>query len=115
VLPVIVLVPLLAGEILHQRLGTLAPSRFPNLLLGAAAALIAGFHAYAWWFNASESAGAPHTIRFYEHALWSPPLGWWPWIALASLGAIGLLAFAVIETFSDHHEHQRAPLAPGLA
>jgi hypothetical protein len=75
VLPVIVLVPLLAGEILHQRLGTLAPSRFPNLLLGAAAALFAGFHAYAWWFNASESAGAPHTIRFYAHALWSRPLG----------------------------------------
>ena len=72
-LPVMVLIPLLAGEMIHQRLGRLSSPRSADLLLGGAAALIAVFQAYAWWFNAKAAAGAPHTDRFYAHALWSPP------------------------------------------
>ncbi len=96
VLPVMVLIPLLAGEIIHRRLQTRPTHRLRELLPAGAAVLVAGFQAYAWWFNASAVAGVPNTIPFYAHAVWSPPLGWWPWIASAAVGTSALLAFAML-------------------
>ena len=106
VLPVMVLIPLLAGEMIHRRLQTRPSHRLRELLPVGAAVLAAGFQAYAWWFNASVVAGAPNTISFYAHARWSPPLGWWPWIASAAVGTAALLAFAMLGTLAS-----RAPLA----
>jgi hypothetical protein len=96
VLPTLVLIPLLAGEIIHRRLASRDSFRVRRVIPFAAAVLAGLFQAYAWWFNARNSAGAPNTIRFYAHATWSPPLGWGPWIASASLGVGALLAFATI-------------------
>jgi hypothetical protein len=95
-LPVMVLIPLLAGEIINRRVQMLALSRLWQSIPGAAAALVAVFQAYAWWFNARANAGALGIIRFFNDAGWSPPLGWWPWIALAGVGTVALLAFAAV-------------------
>ncbi|MFZ0090520.1 MAG: DUF2142 domain-containing protein [Solirubrobacteraceae bacterium] len=100
VLPMIVLIPLLAGEIIRRRLQMRPPHQLWRFVPGAAAALVACFQAYAWWFNARVAAGAPHSVRFYVHPSWSPPLGWWPWIAITALGAAALFTFGVIGTSS---------------
>jgi len=102
VLPVMVLIPLLAGEIIHRRVQRHPSPRLRKVLPAAAAALVAGFRAYAWWFNAAAVAGAPSTIPFWAHARWSPPLGWWPWITITALGTAALLAFAALGILSSH-------------
>jgi hypothetical protein len=94
VLPPLLLIPLVAGEVLYRRRPAFTQRRSGQLALGGAIAAIAVFQAYAWWFNAKAAAGAPGTIRFYAHAAWNPPLGWLPWIAVAGLGTVALLSFA---------------------
>jgi hypothetical protein len=46
------------------------------------------------WADARATAGASATLRFYAHAVWSPPLGWGPWIAIAAGGVLLLLGAA---------------------
>jgi Predicted membrane protein (DUF2142) len=107
VLPVIVLIPLVAGELIRRHTDRLPLRAKPRLARGSLIVLIAGFQAYAWWYDASNVAGAPRGLRFYAHAAWSPPLGWLPWTAVAALGTLALLAFAATETFGRS--------GPGLA
>jgi hypothetical protein len=88
VLPVLVLVPLWAGEVLRRRpegLGWLVP---------AAAVLWAPGQAVAWLSNARRAAvGTDGSWWFFGAAEWSPPGGWWVWAALAAAGAaLGLVA-----------------------
>lgn len=88
VLPVLVLVPLWAGEVLRRRpegLGWLAP---------AAGALWVAGQGVAWLANARRGAvGTDGSWWFFGAAEWSPPGGWWIWAALAALGtALGLAA-----------------------
>ena len=97
VLPPLLLIPLAAGEVICRRGSAITQRRSAQLVLAGVIALIAVFQAYAWWFSARAAAGAPHAIRFYSHATWSPPLGWYPWIAAAGLGTAALLAFAATE------------------
>jgi hypothetical protein len=98
-LPVLILIPMLAGELLHRRAGADARSRprtvSTRVAVSAVVAVIAGVQLYAWWYDARAAADALGTIRFYAHAAWSPPLGWGPWIAVAALGALCLLLAAV--------------------
>jgi hypothetical protein len=90
VLPVLMLIPLVAGELVYRRLEV---ARRPKArwVLGASVAAVALFQAYAWWYDARDAAGAPGTLRFYAHATWSPPLGWIVWIVVAALGTLALL------------------------
>ncbi len=92
VLPVLTLIPLVAGEVVHRRGAAVASRRAARLTLGGAFVGIGAFQAYAWWFNARAMAGARHTIRFFDHAVWSPPGTWTPWILIAGLGAVALAA-----------------------
>jgi hypothetical protein len=80
----------------------MAGRRSAQLALTAAIAVVALFHAYAWWFSASAAAGAPGTIRFYAHATSNPVLGWTPWIVLAGVACVALLAFAAAQSFGRH-------------
>jgi hypothetical protein len=89
-LPVLVLIPMLAGELLHRHRGV----RSDRVAVPAVVAVIAVVQGYAWWYDARATADARGTIRFYAHAVWSPPLGWGPWIVVAALGAICLLGAA---------------------
>jgi Predicted membrane protein (DUF2142) len=92
VLPLLTLIPLVAGEVVHRRRAAIASRRAARLTLGGAAVGVGAFQAYAWWFNARAMAGAPHTIGFFDHAAWTPPGTWTPWVVIAGLGAVALAA-----------------------
>jgi Predicted membrane protein (DUF2142) len=94
VLPVLTLIPFVAGEVIYRRLPA---GRSTGPALAAAVTLIALFQAYAWWYAARAAAGAGRTTFFFAHATWRPPLGWPPWIAAAALGTAALLGFAATE------------------
>ena len=100
VLPVLVLIPLAAGEQLHRHRTRLNAPR-ARAALRAAVGLIAVFQAYAWWYDAHHAAGAPSRLLFWTHASWSPPLGWVPWAIAAALGALSLLAVAARSAIVD--------------
>jgi Predicted membrane protein (DUF2142) len=110
VLPALMLIPLVAGEVIFRHHSAMAHARSTHVVLGGAIALVALFQGYAWWLSARVAAGAPHTIRFYAHATWRPPSGWAPWIAAAVVGTLTMLAFAVSETLHPAvaHKHARA-------
>jgi Predicted membrane protein (DUF2142) len=97
VLPPLMLIPLVAGELVYRNRRTVADQRPARLAFGGFVAVIAVFQAYAWWISARAAAGTPGTLRFYAHAKWIPPLGWAPWIAAAGVGTVALLAFAAGE------------------
>ena len=100
VLPPLMLIPLVAGEVIYRRHSAVSQRRSAQLALSVAIALMALFQAYAWWYSARTAAGAAHTIRFYAHATWTPPFGWLPWIASAGLGTVALLIFAATEALA---------------
>ena len=53
-------------------------------------------HFVAWYVNARRSAvGTGGPLFFLDDAKWSPAGGWVPWLLLAGLGALALLAAAV--------------------
>jgi Predicted membrane protein (DUF2142) len=107
VLPVLMLIPLLAGELRYRNdRGTLGGRR-DRVVLGAFVSVLAGIQAYAWWLSARVAAGAPGTLRFYAHATWNPPLGWAPWITVAALGTVSLLAFGIGDALSPAAPDQR--------
>jgi hypothetical protein len=94
VLPVLMLIPLAAGEIVHRRLGRDSARVYEWALIGGVAA-IAAFQAYAWGYEASGNAGGSDAPAYYAASTYSPPGGWAPWIAVAALGTAALLGFAV--------------------
>jgi hypothetical protein len=101
VLPVLLLIPLVAGEVINRRRAVIADRRPAQFALGGAIALMAVLHRYAWWDDARSAAGAPHATWFDAHATWTPPWGWLPWVAAAALGTVALLLFASAEGFAD--------------
>lgn len=113
VLPVLALIPLTAGELIRrhrERLAT-APASWALAIGIGGIALLQG---YAWWYDASDVAGAPVTLRFYAHARWSPPLGWIPWILVAALGVIALLVFAAGARSLDRPDHRAVVQGAGV-
>ena len=91
VLPLVVAVPLVAGEVLRRRaLGA--------RLFAVAAALTALVQFAAWWTDARRSAvGTGGPQFFLGSAKWSPPAGWGLWFALAVLGAVSVALAGVAE------------------
>jgi hypothetical protein len=92
VLPVLVLVPMLAGALLDQS----ASARFHivrnwTVALGISAVAVLQF--VAWCLCASNSAGTGWSLSFLSHPLWAPPAGWKVWAAIAALGAVALIAY----------------------
>ncbi len=100
VLPALMLIPLLSGEIIARHRAMIAQRAWSRPLLVATIALIAGFQAYAWWYDAGRAAANPHTLDFWRHAGWIPPTGWLLWILCAAFGTAAMLAFAVTEGFA---------------
>jgi hypothetical protein len=91
VLPVLVLVPLWAGEVLRRHPAGLA------WLPPAVAVLWATGQGVAWLANARRGAvGTDGSWWFAGAAEWSPPGGWWPWAAMALAGAALALAAGVV-------------------
>ncbi|MDX6642815.1 MAG: hypothetical protein QOD76_777, partial [Solirubrobacteraceae bacterium] len=96
VLPLLVLVPLLAGEIVRRRRDALRAVSCRVLLAGFAVPA-AAVQLVAWYVNAHRSAvGTDGPWWFLDRAEWSPPAGWGIWLALAVVAAVGLAATALL-------------------
>jgi hypothetical protein len=51
----------------------------------------------AWYVNARRSAvGTGGPLFFLDDAKWSPAGGWIPWLVLAALGSLSLMAAAAL-------------------
>ncbi|HUQ40262.1 MAG TPA: DUF2142 domain-containing protein [Acidimicrobiales bacterium] len=91
VMPVVVAVPLVAGEVLarrRSRLGAALPVRLP----AAVAALTATVHLVGWYANGRrQSVGVRGPVWFIGRGAWSPPGGWATWAAVALIGAVALV------------------------
>lgn len=126
VLPFVVTVPLLAGELVsrsRERLPALA--RIP--LLPLVTVVAAGGHFAGWAVNARRSAvGIYGPLYFSGHSQWQPPLGWGPWLVMAATGSLLLIAAGMTAYFqrpataagdmaerSDGHRSQPVPTPGG--
>ena len=86
-LPLVVAVPLIAGEVIWRRREALGP-RVGVRLFALAAVATAVVQLVAWWTYARRSAvGTSGSLFFLDAAKWSPPGGWPLWVALAAAGA----------------------------
>ena len=95
VLALTVAVPLFAGEILYRRAGRLRRIAAGHWFV-AFAALAAAVQAVGWFANARRYAvGVNGPVDFISNAQWTPPLGWWPWMAVAGAGCLALLAAGI--------------------
>jgi len=107
-LPILVIVPLMSGEIVADRSDRVA-ARVATGLVVSAGALVACVHLLAWYTNARRAAaGITGTWGFPLRAEWAPPGGWLPWLALAALGA-ALLAAAALSAASGSRRHPARP------
>ena len=113
VLPLLVALPLLAGEIARARRERIVPWAKRALVAGVPVVAGAGQLA-AWWYNARRSAtGVAHDLWFLGDAQWDPPLGWWWWAAVALAGA-ALLAVALLLAGPDDEAQPPAGAEPAL-
>lgn len=94
-LPVGVVVPLLAADIVLRHRERIPP----RLFLAAAMTIplvVAVIHVAAWYGNARRQAvGIDGPIWFIPRSEWSPPLGWWTWTGVV-LAAAALLVVAAL-------------------
>jgi predicted membrane protein DUF2142 len=88
VLPILVVVPLLAGELVYRNRSRIRRPIAGALLFGVP--LMAGaVQAVAWHRMAQRYAvGLDGPVNFLGSAEWAPPLGWGPWLALALIGSL---------------------------
>ena len=94
VLPLIVMVPLWAGELINRHPERLRPPAARRLLVGLALAAALA-HAVAWYANGRRFAvGTDGSWNFVPSAEWLPPLGWVPWIAVVCAGVLAYAAAA---------------------
>ena len=88
VLPIVVLPPLTAGEVLRRHSDGLAPAFVRRALLGTVS-IAAAVHLATWYVNAqawSGSSGGPGFL--VSGSRWSPPDSWIPWaVALVAAAA----------------------------
>lgn len=95
VLPVAVVVPLFAGEILRLNRSRL-PGWTATAALWLAGGFVSGVQLLSWYANARRNAvGTAGPWQFLAVAEWQPALGWLPWMLLA-FGGSGLAFFAVV-------------------
>jgi Predicted membrane protein (DUF2142) len=94
-LPLLVLMPLVGGEVM-QRASNRIPAPVSRSLFAIGVALVAVVQLAAWWTNARAAAGHSSDTLFMTHSAWLPPLGWWPWLALAIAGSAAIVASGVV-------------------
>ncbi len=95
-LPIAVVLPLLAGELVARHRDRLAASAARALVIAlpAAAALV---QLLALWRNAQRSAlGLDRSLLSWGTPSWTPPAGWALWFALAAAGCALLAATGVL-------------------
>ena len=86
-LPLLVLVPLWAGEVVLRRRARLS-ARLVLVLSGGTFAAAAAVQLLAWLASSRRFAvGQDGGWLFFRDAEWAPPLGWWPWLLMAAAAA----------------------------
>jgi hypothetical protein len=89
-LPLVVAVPILAGEILRTRR---VPAISTAAAVGLCGVLVAALQFFAWYENARRYAvGTSGPRWFLNHAQWVPAGGWLLWIAVAAAGCLCIAA-----------------------
>lgn len=92
VLPVLAVVPLMAGELIRAHAGEL-DERLRRRLLVTIAPVLGAVHLLAFYWAARRAAvGTDGPLVFLGDAGWTPPLGWIPWLLVAAAGAAALTA-----------------------
>lgn len=100
VLPILVAVPLLAGETLNRHCAR-ARARWLRALTVAIPAAVAVMQTVAWYVNAKRYAvGGSGPSWFLSRAAWAPPAGWWTWLAAAALAGVCLTALGLLADVS---------------
>jgi hypothetical protein len=103
-LPLLVALPILCGS--------LTPNQ--RRLLPIALAVTGPIQFIAWYVNARRSAvGVDGPLWFLGRADWSPAGGWLPWLALAALGSLALIAKGVLMRRAGEEEYARADATVG--
>jgi len=100
-LPALMVLPLLAGEIVHLNRGRLGEAWSGAMVIGLVG-VTALVQMVAWYAAAHRFAvGTGGPWLFFASARWEPPWGWWPWTSLAGLGTVALLISAIIGLLSQ--------------
>ena len=93
-LPVLVLVPLWAGELVHRGRDQLG-GRALRALTAGTFTVVAAVHAVGWYANGRRFAVGDSGSWLYPfESDWAPPLGWLPWLVLAAAGCAAWLLAA---------------------
>jgi Predicted membrane protein (DUF2142) len=107
VLPLLVAVPLLAGEALYRSRERIRAD-WLRLLTITIPVAVAVMQATAWYVNAKRYAvGGSGPEWFPGRAAWTPPAGWWTWLAAAALAAVCLGAVALVNRETTNPTAQR--------
>lgn len=113
VLPALVTVPLLAGEIAHRnwrRRGAAWIAPLASVLI-----VVAGFVQLAGWYSNARryAVGANGSWLFIGHSQWQPPGSWVPWLSLAMLGAAAIAFTPLVTRLTSRHVRSTTPLPAG--
>ncbi len=112
VLPLAVMVPLLAGELISRHRDRL-PAAAMRATVAALTLGIGLLHVAAWYWNGRRHAvGVAGRRWFIAQAAWSPPLGWTTWFVIAACG--GLLWLLAALALRPHTPAEPTP-APNPA
>jgi hypothetical protein len=95
ILPLLVAVPLLSGEVLRRHAHELLPV-IRRVLFPVACLAAAGIQLLAWWENSRRYAVGLHgSWWFLPGAQWSPPLGWTVWVAVMVAVTLAVVGGAI--------------------
>jgi Predicted membrane protein (DUF2142) len=101
VIPLFVLVPLVAGELVHRNASRLSNALSRRLLVGVVATA-AVVHGVAWLANGRRaSVGVDGSWLYALDPEWEPPLGWLPWTVLVAIACIAYLGAGVAAWRAD--------------
>ncbi len=109
VLPFLALLPVYAAVVVTGRV----PRRWLQRATVAGAVLLPAGQLFALLTNARRYAVGEHgPLAFVGAAQWAPPLGWYPWLALALL-ATGAMGASWVALARSPGTHRAAPVGAG--
>jgi predicted membrane protein DUF2142 len=113
VLPILVIVPLLAGELLRSNHERFAAARVRHLIALPFVGIALVQFTALYWNGRRSAVGVDGPLFFLGSAEWSPPLGWGVWLAVAAGGSACLAAAGLLAARAEA-SHQRR-FRPGAA